>query len=138
MKSFSRLIEITKGLYPIDKSHRCFHCSFILNKNRIISIGINQPKKTHRKNLQFGYKNRNGEDISDLTGTHSELDACLKAGKKDFSNFILINVRIDNNGKINNSKPCLGCQNLIQQLDFKRVYYTDNNGKFKLLTFTQV
>lgn len=130
--NFARYIEITHALK--NNSHkikcRCKHFSFIVNKNKILSIGINNPKKTHPRNLQYKYTGRYNNDISGYIGVHSELSAIIKYGFDDCTNHILINTRVNAAGEIANSRPCAGCQNLIKQLNFKRVFYTTNSGQF--------
>ena len=133
--NLTRYIDLTHALK--DNQHnikcRCKHFSFIINKNKILSVGINNPKKTHPKNLKYKYKGRYNNDISEFVGVHSELSAILKYGFEDCTNHILINTRVNAAGKIANSKPCAGCQNLIKQLNFKKVYYTTDEQDFKQL-----
>jgi hypothetical protein len=43
----------------------------------------------------------------------------------------MVNVRIDLNGKIRNSKPCPFCQNLLKFLDFREVWFTNDSGGFE-------
>ena len=35
----------------------------------------------------------------------------------------------DNNGKLNMSKPCQGCQSLLEQFNIKEVWYSDFKGQ---------
>lgn len=112
---------------------RCKHFSFIVKKNKILSIGINNPKKTHPRNLKYNYTGRYNNNISEVVGVHSELSAMVKYGFEDCTNCVLINTRVNAAGKIANSKPCKGCQSLISQFNFKRIYYTTDNGDFDRL-----
>jgi len=75
---------------------RCSHFSFILDKTRLISIGLNSLK-THPHNLKYNYINKNKEKISDIVGTHSELSAVIKLGEEDCSGLTLVNTRINRN-----------------------------------------
>ena len=62
--NFNKIIEVSYAL--INKHNadlRCRHFSFILDRNRIISIGLNSPK-THPLNLKYNYVNKNNEKIS--------------------------------------------------------------------------
>ena len=133
--NLDRYIDLTIALK--DNCHnfkcRCKHFSFIIKKNKILSIGTNNPRKTHPRNLKYKYTSRENNDISEFVGVHSELSAVLKFGFEDCTNFILVNTRVNAAGKIANSKPCKGCQNLIFQLNFKKVYYTNDSGDFEQL-----
>jgi len=42
-------------------------------------------------------------------------------------------LRVDRTGKLANSKPCCGCQSVIQQFDVGEVWYSDNKGNVVML-----
>jgi len=128
--NFDKIIEVTYAL--INKHNadlRCRHFSFILDRNRIISIGMNSTK-THPMNLKYNYINKNKEKISDIVGTHSELNAVIKLGIEDCSKLTLVNTRINRNDLLDHSAPCNGCSDMIKQLNFKNVYHTDSQADF--------
>ena len=128
--NFNKIIEVTYAL--INKHNadlRCRHFSFIVDRNRIVSIGMNNSK-THPKNLKYNYLNKNKEKISNIVGTHSELNAVIKLGEEDCSRLTLINTRINRNNLLDNSAPCHGCMDMIRQLNFNNVYYTDGRANF--------
>lgn len=127
---FAKYIEITKALMSDGFDTKTFHTTFIIRKSRIQKIGTN-AKKTHPINLQYKYYGNDGTDIRATVGVHSELSAVLKYGKEDCSDCTFINVRIDKNGKTAISKPCLGCQSLLRQVGFKKVYYSTNLNSFE-------
>lgn len=127
--NFNKIIEISYAL--INKHNadlRCRHFSFIVDRNRIISIGLNSLK-THPLNLKYNYVNKNNESISNIIGTHSELNAVIKLGEEDCSGLTLVNTRINRNNELDYSAPCSGCSDMIKQLNFKDVYYTATGGK---------
>jgi deoxycytidylate deaminase len=125
-----KYIEITKALMPEIISNKTFHATFILKKNRIQKIGLNSFK-THPANLRYNYFGKEGKDIRTMVGIHSELSAILKYGKEDCSDCVFLNVRIDKNGTPTMAKPCRGCQDLLIQVGFKKVYYTNFKGEFE-------
>ena len=94
---FNKIVEISYALINKHQADlRCRHFSFILDRNRIISIGLNSLK-THPLNLKYKYVNKNNQSISNIVGTHSELSAVIKLGKEDCSKLTLINTRINRN-----------------------------------------
>ena len=109
---------------------RTFHATFIVKKNKIQKIGINN-KKTHPRNLKYRYYGRDGEDIRGDVGIHSELSAILKYGREDCSDCTFINVRIDKNGNPTMSCPCKGCEDVLKQVGYKKVYFTNIKGEFE-------
>lgn len=134
--NFNKIIEVSYAL--INKHNadlRCRHFSFILDRNRIISIGLNSPK-THPLNLKYNYVNKNNEKISNIVGTHSELSAVIRLGEEDCSRLTLVNTRINRNNMLDFSAPCSGCCDMIKQLNFKNVYFSNIQGKFDKLNLT--
>jgi deoxycytidylate deaminase len=131
--NFNKIIEISYALINKHSADlRCRHFSFILDRNRIISIGLNSLK-THPLNLKYKYVNKNNQSISNIVGTHSELSAVIKLGEEDCSDFTLINTRINRNNKLDFSAPCSGCCDMIKQLNFKYVFFSNSEGKFNKL-----
>lgn len=118
-----RAIEIAKALCPQnwDDDLKSFHAAFIVKKSRIIKIGWNK-KKTNPNSLRHPYINKSGRKIN--VYTHAELDAVLKMGRDDLSDCEIVVIRIDGQGKLNNSKPCNGCAHLLRQVNIKNIYYS--------------
>ena len=130
MKIFSKVKEVSFALlqdHP--SSHRCRHFSFIVDGSRIIKIGFNRSK-THPRNLKYHYYNKKGEFMADQVGVHSEMDAVIKLGWSDCSGLTIINTRIDRNGDLAMSKPCIGCTHMLTQLNFDSIYYYDASHHF--------
>ena len=128
---FDRYVEITKALMADHFTAKTFHTTFILKKNRLQKIGINNSK-THPENLKYKYYSKTGDDIRDMVGIHSELSAILKYGEEDCSDCVFVNIRIDKNGNLTMSKPCAGCQDLLKQIGYKKVFYSNEKGEFVL------
>jgi deoxycytidylate deaminase len=135
--NFNKIIEVSYAL--INKHNadlRCRHFSFILDRNRIISIGMNSTK-THPLNLKYNYVNKDNKSISDIVGTHAELNAVIRLGEEDCSRLTLINSRINRNNMLDYSAPCSGCSDMIKQLNFKNVYFSNAQGKFDKINLTK-
>ena len=128
--NFERFVEISRALVPSKWCNKSFHTTFILRKGKIQSIGVNSDK-THPSILKYNYKGSDGADIRPFVGLHSELSAVLKYGEEDCSSCTFINIRIDKNGELNMSKPCVGCQHLLEQVGFKRLYFSTPTGDFE-------
>jgi len=103
---------------PVGKSK---HFSFLVNRNKIFSIGWNRTK-THTLAQKMGYT---------WEFVHSELDCIIKFPYKPefLSDYIMYNSRIDKNGNIRLAKPCKYCQNTLGVFGIK-VYYTNDDGGF--------
>jgi deoxycytidylate deaminase len=131
--NFYKFVEISHALINKHSADlRCRHFSFIIDKNKIVSIGLNSLK-THPKNLKYNYVNKNNQSISNIVGTHSELSAVIKLGEEDCSGLTLVNTRINRNDELDFSAPCSGCLDMIKQLNFKNIYYSNTEGRFEKL-----
>lgn len=109
---------------PIYREMRTSHFAFIFNK-KVINIGWNK-QKTHP--TMMGHPYHDG-----TRGLHAEVDCIVKAGKDDFSDYNMLVLRVDRNNNLTCSKPCEGCRSILQQFNFKEVYYSDFDGLIKRL-----
>jgi len=114
---------LTKG-----KWIRCRHFTYILDGQRIVARGTNS-RKTHPINLTYAYVGRDMQPISGFVGTHSEMRAALDIGLDNCRGLTLLNVRIDRNGRIRQSRPCKGCMDMIAKVGFANILHTDDEGK---------
>ncbi len=126
-----KLIRLAKRIQLSYKPNKVIHITFLLYRNKIISTGINDKRKTHPSS-SHPYKS-----------IHSEVDAILKleipseCKKYHITNIAsiaqkvtLVNMRIMSDGTIGLSKPCKHCSRLIEQIGFKEVLYTNIDGGF--------
>lgn len=121
-KILKRTIDIAKAMCPLNIEHRCSHMAFLIRCGKIVHIGTNSCK-SHPKTLEYAYKNHQ------LVGLHAELNACMKSGREDLSDFKMVVLRVDRTGRLNNSKPCCGCQSVIKQFNVGEVWYSDAKGE---------
>lgn len=91
------------------------HCSVIIRKGRVISVGTNQLK-THPMAKKYGYL---------FDEMHSELDAFRKCRERD--GIELWNFRFNRMGEERFSKPCIKCLPWCVQV-FDRICYTTGEG----------
>jgi hypothetical protein len=123
MKSriLKRAVETAHALCPINWSNvNNSHIAFLVKRNKIIRIGWNR-KRTHPEISKHPYHDG-------YVGTHAELDVILKSGLDNLEDHSIIVLRIDRNGKLNNSKPCLGCRSVLNQFNVKNIFYSNSEG----------
>jgi hypothetical protein len=129
-KNLLKAEEISRAFAGKSRSsQRCRHFSFIFDRSKLLSIGINSGK-THPLNLRYNYVNRENDSIGSFVGTHSEMSAVLKLGSKACKGLIMVNTRINRNDEMDYSFPCKGCMDMIKKLGFKSVFYTTKNEDF--------
>ena len=128
---FKRLEEIAESLIDWDDDIRCRHFSFILNKKRIVAIGVNQ-RKTHPLNLKHRKISKiTGEDFSEQKHICSEFNAIIKLKRLtniDTKKCTLVNIRYDRNKQLAMAQPCMSCVSLLAYHEFKKIFWTDDNG----------
>jgi hypothetical protein len=109
------ILELAKSFADDTRTH----LSFILSKNKIVSIGQENREKTHPRAVQLGYM---------YPTIHSELDAFNRLSKSRRSDkLILVNTRVSPTKKLGMSKPCRYCMPWVQTL-FEEVWYTNQDG----------
>lgn len=85
-------------------------CALVVQKNRVLSVGYNQPK-THPISV--------GTPLSQL---HAEMDALLRCGTAEGAEVIV--VRSKPSGKPGLAKPCSVCENILRRFGVRKVFYT--------------
>ncbi len=126
----NKCVALTKALRETNAETRCQHFSFIFHKNKLITIGKNS-KKSNPTNIKNPKINQEGKRIKNKY-TCSELHAFIKFKNMTnipFGKVNLVVTRIDRNGRIRGSKPCTSCQNLLNFLNLKEIYYTVDSDK---------
>ena len=126
MRFLQKSLEIAAALWSPRGNNlemRCFHVSVVFYKNRILAIGRNKAK-SHPLNIRNIPLSKHGNTYYlNIKKTCSELSACQILKNKTnilTKNCILVNVRIDQNGNIRNSRPCPSCSNLLNYFQHRR------------------
>lgn len=130
-KLISKALEISYALKGKKQTGRQFHITFAFYKNRIHAIGINDYHRHHPRKRFGVYKAFKGNNDYYQPSLHSEIDALIKLGENNCKQFTFLNVRVGNNGNINLAKPCENCQEVLKQINFRKFYFTDSNGKIQ-------
>ena len=125
MKRFDRLIGIAYSMLDLpDTKYK--HFSFLIKRNKIVSVGYNLSFKTDPLAKKYNYRFNN---------IHSELKAILNYPfpPATLSKYTMVNIRIMGNGSIGLSKPCKKCQQLLRDFGISRVWYSTFTEGFKKL-----
>lgn len=104
------------------------HFTFLLNRNKIVSVGKNNREKTHPKAFKLGYW---------VPSIHSELDAILKFPHppKKLRKVSVVNIRVTRDGKIGMSKPCAKCQVLLRSFGINEAIHSTDEGEMVCSSF---
>ena len=102
-----------------EKSLSRFRLGAVLaKKNRVISTGYNDMRKTHTLMQKYN------RDKSWAPGLHAEVDACIGVPAADIEGADLYVVRILKSGRLALAKPCRICRRFIKDVGIRRVYYS--------------
>lgn len=141
MKKIERSLSMAYDLLPKCQSknmggkNRQFHFGFLFKKNKLVSIGMNSYKPS-AKIVYLG--NRfNIDKYKQFGCPHAETDAISKAWGKSYidNSFSLVIIRLNKVGKMQNSKPCVNCQTIIDAIGIDDVWWSADDGVTNGVTF---
>ena len=133
MKIFDKSVKISESLFPeiydSTKKYRTFHFSFAWKKNKLISIGINNPFMVNSKALKFAQRFNTKKQIK-YPYLHAEIDMISRVwGKTRIDGSIKVVVlRLNSAGQLKNSKPCRSCASILEALDVDNIWWSDSVG----------
>jgi hypothetical protein len=132
MNIIDQSFEIALTLLPKAKMNRStknkfFHFAFGYKKNKLLAIGQNNPEKTHTQALLLSQRFNIDNDYPYL---HAETDLISRLwGKHYIDNGLkMVIVRLNKRGQLRCSKPCEKCEQIINALDIKKVWWSIDNG----------
>ena len=112
-----QLVDYCRTVEPVASSR---HAAAVVYKNKIIAVGCNSTK-THPIQAKYG---RNSKSIHLHAEVHAMIKATALIGEKKLKVCELYVIRLGRTGELMNSKPCHGCQRMIDDLGFTRVYHS--------------
>ena len=125
----SRYVDITKSLRPVNLN-KYFHCTFVFKGSNLLKIGINNYKKIHPYHKYGMYiSEKESRKYEYHAGLHSEVDAIIKLGKTDCSDFSFLNIGLTKAGELTNSRPCTNCQRVLEQVGYKKIIFYNKQTK---------
>lgn len=102
------------------------HFSYILRKNKVLSVGWNIITKTDPLSWRYKYE---------FPFTHSETMAIRNFGDIPITlaKCDLVNIRIGKKQNVAIAKPCEDCMRLLAAFSFRDVYFTNERSEFEKL-----
>jgi deoxycytidylate deaminase len=116
-----KIYKISTGLKHMVCGHSK-HFSFLVERNKIISMGWNRSFDTHPLAKRFGHR---------FNCVHSELDCILNFPYPfpHLSYYTLINIRLVGT-EFRMAKPCLKCEKMLDFFGISDIIYSTNNINF--------
>uniref|UniRef100_A0A6M3LX63 Putative CMP/dCMP deaminase zinc-binding n=1 Tax=viral metagenome TaxID=1070528 RepID=A0A6M3LX63_9ZZZZ len=123
LMNFQKLVKLSYSMLDLPDS-KYKHFSFILSKNKILSVGYNLGFKSHPLAKQYGYR---------FNAIHSELKAIqnFPYPPANLSKCKIVNIRIMANNNLGMSRPCFYCSKLLNDFNLTEIWYTNRQGKFE-------
>jgi len=118
---------INKAIHEAKKSKCAFKVgSVIFNKKKIISVGHNHSQRSVRRITKKFIKKENS--------IHAEVCAIINA-RQNLKGCSILVIRINNKDEMRLSKPCEYCQNYLEFVGIRDIYYSTEEGiqRFTLL-----
>ena len=131
-KIFQTSLGIATDLLPEAKlvrttKNKFFHFAFGFHRNRLISIGQNNPESITAKSYHMRQRfNVN----SDYPYIHAEVDMLSKMwGKYHIdSKLKVVVLRLNKKGELRDSRPCSRCSSILDALNVSKVWWSINDG----------
>ena len=86
----------------------------VARKNQVLSLGFNQPTKTHPKSR------------NEFARIHAELDAILGVPLDALRGTSVYVVRLTKTNLLASSHPCKDCMNLLREVGVRKVFFVDD------------
>lgn len=111
---------------------RCYHYAAAFDNNKMIGFAQNNPIKFDAKAFRMG-EMFNIKTYKEYPYPHAEshlVSKLLHRYNTICSNWAIVVLRINREGRILLSKPCKNCQKILDALDLNNIYYSIDGGKF--------
>ena len=112
---------------------RCYHYAAAFDNNKMIEFAWNNPITLDAKAFKIGQK-FNIKNFKEYPFLHAEshlISKLLHRYNTIRSDWSMVILRINRNGRILLSKPCKKCQKIIDALDISKVYWSVDNDTFE-------
>jgi hypothetical protein len=130
MKRLDKALQLSMELYPLHSDKKFVHFSYIFRRNKLLAMGVNQPRNFSPKVLRLAQK-YDVDGFKKWPAIHSEIDALHKLiGKVHIGPELdMVNVRLSSSGLLI-SKPCERCRPILDAFGI-RVSWSTNGGFYE-------
>ena len=112
-QKFAKIALELAGEAEHDVTHQL--CALVVSKNRVLSVGYNQPK-THPISKD-----------TEMQQLHAEMDAVVRCPESAVEGAEIVVARIKPSGKPGLARPCEICEGVLERVGIRRVFYTTNS-----------
>jgi hypothetical protein len=138
MKIIQKTIKKAYENWEPNSLVRCYHYCAAFDGTKMIEFAQNNPVKMSTKAFRIG-KRFNIPKYLEYPYVHSEshlISKLLDRYNTIDTNWTICVLRINRQGLILGSKPCVNCSKLLNAVGLNEVYHSDDNGNFVCPTKT--
>jgi len=132
MKILKKALKLSFERFRPNSFQRRYHFTIAFDVNKPILICQNNPIKVNHKAYRIGQQ-FNIKTYQDFPYVHSEshlISKLLDRYNSIDTNWKIVVLRINREGRILLSKPCKNCQKILDALELNSVFYSTNEDYF--------
>jgi hypothetical protein len=132
MKILNKTIRKAYANWNPNPLIRCYHYAAAFDGNKMICFTQNNPIKTHARAYRIG-EQFNLPKYKEYPFIHAEshlISKLLDMYNTINANWTVCVLRINRQGLILGSKPCVNCDKLLNAVGLSNIYYSLDNGNF--------
>jgi len=132
MKIIQKTIKKAYENWEPNSLVRCYHYCAAFDGTKMIGFAQNNPVKMSTKAFRIG-KRFNIPKYLEYPYVHSEshlISKLLDSYNTIDPNWAICVLRINRQGLILGSKPCVNCSKLLNAVGLNEIYHSDDNGNF--------
>lgn len=131
-KIINKAIKLSFDRFKPNKKQRRYHFALAFDVNKPIAIAQNDPIKPNHKAYKIGQR-FNIKHYQQYPYCHAEstlISQLLNTYNTIRTDWSLVVLRINREKKILMSKPCYNCQQILDAVGLKKVYWSINKNTF--------
>lgn len=132
MKIIKRAIKLSYDRFKPNPYQRRYHFAIAFEVNKPIAIAQNNPIKIDHKAYKIGQR-FNIQQYQEYPYSHAEshlISKLLDTYNTIRSDWSLVILRINRQGKILLSKPCNNCQIILNSVGLRKIYWSIDSKTF--------
>jgi len=132
VKTLKKAIKLSYARFKPNEYQRRYHFAIAFEGNRPILVTKNNPIKVNAKAYRMGQK-FNIQQYKEYPFVHAEshlVSKLLDRYNTIRSDWTLVVLRINRQGRLLLSKPCINCEKILNAVDLKKVYWSIDNNTF--------
>jgi len=132
MKIIKKAIKLSYDRFKPNPYQRRYHFAIAFDVNKPIAIATNNPIKINHKAYKIGQK-FNISQYQKYPYSHAEshlISKLLDRYNTIRTDWSVVVLRINRQGRLLMSKPCENCQTILDSLGLNKVYWSINKNTF--------